>query len=158
MDRSISIWFFFCSCWKVADWSEVPYSRVAKMPAACPDMTKSLRTRLHGGVSRSRAKPLLLLTPQRRTTTAAWKSPRLSTSLHSRSRRDRSTPPTMWRSQTCPLQKLWLSASKMVTRSMPGLSSVSHLHPVCYQNHPVTGSGKTSPARATRAESKWLFT
>lgn len=150
--------FLFPSCWKGADWSEGPRSHVANQPATCSDMTKSPRMWLQGAASPNRAHPPPFPTPQRRTITAARISPLLSASRLSESRKNPSTLPTMWRSWTRNLLRLRPNTSKMETRSTLELSSVSRPHPVSYLNRPVTGSEKTSLSRATKAESKWLFT
>lgn len=147
------------SCWnpEVADWNEGPCSRGANLPATCPDTIRSPRTWWHGATSPNRARPPALLTPQRKIT-AAPISPFRSTSLRSGSRKNPSTPPTMWRSWTHRLLKPRLNTSKMARRSTLERSSVSRPHRVSYPNRPATGSEKTSLNRATKAESKWAFT
>lgn len=150
--------FFFPSCWKAADWNEGPRSQVARLPATCPDTTKLPRMGSHGAASPSKARPALLLAPRRRVATTAPISPPPSTSLPPGSKKSPSTSPATWRSWTRRPPTPRPNTSKTATRCTPEPSSASRPHPVSYRNRPATGSAKTSPSAAAKAESKWLFT
>lgn len=147
-----------CSCWKGAGWSGGAYTPVDNKAAASPNTTKLSRMRFQWAAGRSKAKPPLSPTPQRRTTPVAEKSRLLSTRLNSESREKHPTPSVAWESWMCCLLKLHLNSSKMVTKSTPERSLVSLRHPASYQNLPVTGWEKTGLSRATGAESRWPST
>lgn len=137
----------FCSCWKVADWSEGPCSQVHSLSASSRDTSRSPKMERQRAKSRSRARCL------RRVSAAAPVSPLLS-----RSRRSHSTPTTMRRSSTCCPSRPHQSAWRTATRCMLEPSSVSRPHPVSYPNLPAIGWERTSLSAAAKAGSRWVFT